>query len=259
MLSHLEEANLAKGRFLARVSHELRTPLSSIIGFSEVLLDSLTDPLTAKQREYIQNVSASGHHLLDLSNSILDLGKIETGKLELELGLLEPAGIAKQVLAMVSEAVKRKEINLELCVNEFAPANILADPVRLKQILINLLTNALKFSHPGGEITVVLGRKNDSGGNQPVKGEFLQVSVADTGIGISLADRVNLFKEFTQLESVQGKQQQGAGLGLALSKHLVELHGGNIWLDSKEGEGTTFYFTIPVGQFCLREIPNKCG
>ncbi len=259
LLAHLEEANLAKGRFLARISHELRTPLSSIIGFSEVLLDSLTDPLTAKQREYVGNVAASGHHLLALSNSILDLAKIEAGKMEVELELLEPDALVRQTLTIVSETAEKKQIAIELRMSDSLPRCILADPLKFKQILINLLTNALKFTPSGGKVTVVLEKRNDSGNKMPVQGEYLQVAIADTGIGISPADRENLFKEFTQLTSSQGRQQQGAGLGLALSKYMVELHGGSIWLESKEGEGTTFYFTIPVGQPSIWEQANHSG
>ncbi|MBS4007430.1 MAG: PAS domain-containing protein [Clostridium sp.] len=257
LLSHLEEANQAKGRFLARISHELRTPLSSIIGFSEVLLDSLTDPLTAKQKEYVGNIAAGGHHLLALSNSILDLAKIEAGKIELEPELLEPDALVRQALSIVSETADKKRIAINLHISESLPHCVLADPLKFKQILINLLTNALKFTPSGGKVDVTLEKRNDSGGKIPVQGEYLQVAIADTGIGISLADRENLFKEFTQLASAQGRQQQGAGLGLALSKYMVELHGGNIWLDSKEGEGTTFYFTIPVGQSSIWELENQ--
>lgn len=259
LLTHLEEANLVKGRFLARISHELRTPLSSIIGFSEVLLDSLTEPLTAKQKEYVRNVAASGHHLLDLSNSILDLAKIEAGKMEVELELLEPDVLVKQALAIVSETAEKKQIAMELQIADSAPHSILADPLKFKQILINLLTNALKFTPSGGKVIVALEKRGDSGSRLPVHGEYLQIAVTDTGIGIAPTDRENIFKEFTQLESVQGNRQQGAGLGLALSKYMVELHGGNIWLDSKEGEGTTFYFTIPVGQSSLWEMADHNG
>ncbi|MBS4031810.1 MAG: PAS domain-containing protein [Clostridiales bacterium] len=246
VLARLEEANEAKSRFFAQMSHELRTPLNSIIGFSEVLLDLLAGPLTEKQTEYIHSVNASGHHLLELINDILDFSKAEAGKMEVEYSQTNPVEIVEQAVSMVSESAARSDIDISVQIEKEVPHQIYADAIKVKQVLINLLINAVKFSRPKGAITVSLDRRNDSGGNRPSGGEYLQFAVIDTGIGISPANQEKLFKAFSQIESVYTKKIEGTGLGLALSKHLVELHEGRIWAKSEELKGSSFFFTLPL-------------
>ena len=245
VLARLEEADAAKSRFLAQMSHELRTPLNSIIGFSEVLLDALVGPLTEKQAEYIHNVNASGHHLLELINDILDFAKIEAGKMDAEYSGINPVEIVKQAVAMVSESAARFGIDISVQIEKEVPDQMYADVMKVKQVLINLLTNAIKFTPPAGAITVSMTRRNDSGGHEPSGGDYLQFAVIDTGIGISPKNQEKLFKAFSQIESVYTKGIEGTGLGLALSKYLVELHEGRIWVESEEHKGSSFFFTLP--------------
>ncbi len=232
----LEEASRFKSEFLASMSHELRTPLNSIIGFSELLEDQQFGPLNEKQERYMHNIWTSGRHLLDLINDILDLSKVEAGKIELHMetfSLREALGAA---LTMVRPQAAKKRISLRSEI--VAETTVTADPLRFKQIMYNLLSNAIKFTPEGGQVSVAARTVEDA---------FVEIAVTDTGIGIKAEDVPRLFQEFMQLDSFLGKQHEGTGLGLALTKRLVELHGGKIWAESLgPGQGTTVTLTLPI-------------
>src|SRR5215470_13304157 len=229
-------ANRHKSAFLANMSHELRTPLNAIIGFSEVLGTRLFGPLSDKQAEYVEDIHASGHHLLSLINDILDLSKIEAGRLELRWSTFDLSAAVDNVLTLMRERASRAGLRLG---KELSPAlgAVTADERAVKQILINLLTNAVKFTDRGGAVTV----------HAAPNGQEVVIAVADTGIGIAPDDQALIFQEFRQGRSDYTRKQEGTGLGLALSKRLVELHGGRIWVESEPGRGSTFRFTLPGG------------
>jgi len=231
----LAEASRQKSRFLASMSHELRTPLNAILGFSEVLLDRFVGDLTPKQVEYVDSIHASGKHLLGLINDLLDLSKIEAGKMVLHPEPCYLPQTLEDALTLVRSEAIRKRLTPGL---EVAPevGLIEADPAKLKQILYNLLSNAIKFTPEGGQVTV-RGRR---------VGSLVEVAVADTGIGIRPADQERIFGEFEQVDSAYARQVQGTGLGLPLTRRLVELHGGTLTLESAEGKGSTFTFTLPL-------------
>ena len=233
-----EAANRAKSHFLANMSHELRTPLNAVIGFSEILSDKTFGELNERQARYIGNIMKSGVHLLELINDILDLSKVEAGKLELELSMVKIKGLLENSLIMVKEKALKHGISLDLDVpDELLDLEVRADERKLKQIMFNLLSNAVKFTPDGGGIEVKVGGEGE---------EFL-ISVADTGIGINPEDQERIFNTFEQVDSTYSRDQQGAGLGLALTKSLIEVHGGRIWIESQgEGKGSTFVFVIPL-------------
>ncbi len=256
----LEEFSRHKSRFLASMSHELRTPLNAIIGFSEVLLDPDMGPLSPEEpREFITNILTSGKHLLRLINDVLDLSKIEAGKMELHPEVVSLPATVEGVLATVKPLATKKHIPIS---SELAPnlAPAWADPPRLKQILYNLLSNAIKFTPGGGRVAVTArtvgsnGEEVDSSRpighspNRPVAGPggWLEVSVTDTGIGISAEDLGRIFEEFEQVADHTHSREEGTGLGLALVKKLVGLHGGTIRVTSAPGQGSAFTFTVPI-------------
>jgi len=226
-----------KDQFLTNMSHELRTPLNSIIGFSEVMQDQLFGPLNEKQQKYMDNILTSARHLLNLINDILDLAKVEAGKEELELFKVVLREVLEGSMTLLKEKAMKHNLNLDLEIMPEADIEIEADERKLKQVMLNLLSNAVKFTPEGGSIWVKARKVNSKN---------IEISVRDTGIGIRPEDIQKLFKEFTQLESVYTKQYEGTGLGLTLSKRLVELHGGQIWVESEYGKGSMFIFTIPV-------------
>ena len=231
----LEIANKHKSAFLANMSHELRTPLNAIIGFSEVLLERLFGELNDKQDDYLKDIHSSGRHLLALINDILDLSKVEAGRMELEASSFNlPTAIA-DAMTLIRERAQRHGITLG---HDADPqlGEIVADERKLKQILLNLLSNAVKFTPDGGRIDVNARRDADS----------VVVSVHDTGIGIAPDDQQAVFEEFRQVGRDYTNKQEGTGLGLALTRRFVELHGGRIWVDSEPGKGSTFTFTIPL-------------
>jgi len=230
----LEAASQHKSEFLANMSHELRTPLNAIIGFSEVLAEKMFGEVNAKQAEYLQDILESGRHLLSLINDILDLSKIEAGHMELEPADFDLPSAIDNALTLVRERATRRGITLGSTIDERLGL-IRGDERKVKQVLLNLLSNALKFTPEGGRI--------DVGGR--LDGEVAEVSVADTGVGIAPADQEAVFEEFRQVGAAERKAE-GTGLGLALSRKFVELHGGKIWVQSEVGHGSTFTFTLPV-------------
>jgi GAF domain-containing protein len=232
--AQLEAASRHKSEFLANMSHELRTPLNAVIGFSEVLAEKMFGDVNAKQAEYLQDILESGRHLLSLINDILDLSKIEAGRMELEPADFDLPSAIDNALILVRERATRRGITLGSSIDERLGL-IRGDERKVKQVLLNLLSNALKFTPEGGRI--------DVGGR--LEGEVAELSVADTGIGIAPADQEAVFQEFRQVGAAERKAE-GTGLGLALSRKFVELHGGKIWVQSELGRGSTFTFTLPV-------------
>jgi signal transduction histidine kinase len=231
----LEIANKHKSEFLANMSHELRTPLNAIIGFSEVLLERLFGELNDKQDDYLKDIHSSGRHLLNLINDILDLSKVEAGRMELDLSTFDVANAIANATTLVRERAQRHGIALR---HELDPGlgEIAADERKFKQILLNLLSNAVKFTPDGGHVDVRAHREPDR----------LVVAVHDTGIGIAPDDQQAVFEEFRQVGQDYTNKQEGTGLGLTLTRRFVELHGGTIRVDSEPGKGSTFTFTIPT-------------
>jgi signal transduction histidine kinase len=234
LYGELETASRHKSEFLANMSHELRTPLNAIIGFSQVLRQRLFGEVNAKQEEYLDDILSSGNHLLSLINDVLDLSKVEAGQVELEVAPFSLREALERSVVMVREGASDRGLHVSL---EVAPDVDLVegDERRLRQVLFNLLSNAVKFTPEGGNVVVASGR---------VDGE-VQVAVTDTGPGIAPEDQERIFEEFQQTD-VGLEQREGTGLGLALSKRLVELHGGRIWVESEPGHGSRFVFTLPA-------------
>ena len=230
----LEAASRHKSEFLANMSHELRTPLNAIIGFSEVLAQGMFGAINEKQTEYLQDILESGRHLLSLINDILDLSKIEAGRMELEAADFDLPSAIENALVLVRERAIRRGIRLGSTIDPRL-GMISGDERKVKQVLLNLLSNALKFTPEGGEIDVT-ARLHD---------HLAEVSVADTGIGIAPTDQSTVFEEFRQVGTAD-KKAEGTGLGLTLSRKFIELHGGKIWVQSEVGRGSTFTFTLPV-------------
>jgi PAS domain S-box-containing protein len=232
--AELEAASRHKSEFLANMSHELRTPLNAIIGFSEVLSDRMFGDLNAKQEEYLNDIHSSGTHLLALINDILDLSKIEAGRMELELTDFYLPTALDNAVAFVRERVGRRGITLLMNVHERI-GRIQADERKVRQVVLNLLSNAIKFTPEGGRIEIAA----------IARGAFVEVSVRDTGIGIAPQDQQAIFEEFRQVGTAD-KKAEGTGLGLTLCRKFVDLHGGKIWVTSALGAGSTFTFTLPL-------------
>jgi len=233
-----ENANAKKSQFLANMSHELRTPLNAIIGCSEMLQKIFSDSLTEKQRNYVHYIATSGHHLLNLINEILDLSKIETGKLTVFPEWIELEPFLANLMPILMESASKKNIHLNLVLQKGAD-RLEADPVRLRQIFFNLVSNAIKFNREAGEVNVQIFKIN---GDEAC----IVCRIQDTGIGIPQDKIPELFSEFYQVDASYAREAEGAGLGLALTKHLVKLHGGDISVESEEGVGSTFTFKMPV-------------
>jgi len=235
----LEAASRHKSEFLANMSHELRTPLNAILGFSEVLSERMFGEVNAKQAEYLQDILASGRHLLSLINDILDLSKVEAGRMELELSRFDLPAALDDAVTLVRERATRHGITLDLVVDPAVGA-VVADERKVKQILLNLLSNAVKFTQDGGRVGVTASVAHDASSPGAIK-----VAVSDTGVGIAPEDQATIFQEFRQVGS-GAQRQEGTGLGLTLTKKFVELHGGRIWVTSEMGKGSTFTFTVPA-------------
>jgi signal transduction histidine kinase len=230
----IEAANRHKSEFLANMSHELRTPLNAIIGFSEVLQERLFGELNEKQAEYTDDILTSGRHLLSLINEILDLSKVEAGRMELELATFDLPLAIDNARTFVRERAIKHGITLDIDVDERL-GDYVGDERKIKQILLNLLSNAVKFTPEGGRIHINARQVDGS----------VEISVSDTGIGIAHQDQPKIFEEFRQVGSDYSHKVEGTGLGLTLAKKFVELHGGRIWVESEPGKGSTFSFTLP--------------
>jgi PAS domain S-box-containing protein len=233
-----ESANRAKSEFLANMSHEFRTPLNAIIGFAEILEDQLFGPLNEVQTKHAIHIVESGHHLLQLVTQILDLSKIESGGMHLELSHVNVVEMLENSIAVMKQRALRQNLVSELKIDpEIGNMTILADELKLKQVILNLLSNAVKFTPEGGNVLVKAQRVEDE----------LIISVCDSGIGIDPSDTSLIFKAFEQVDSTLSRRHQGTGLGLALARKLIAMHGGRIWVESEgPGQGSTFRFAIPL-------------
>jgi signal transduction histidine kinase len=231
----LEVASKHKSDFLANMSHELRTPLNAIVGFSQVLKEKLFGPVNHKQDEYLDDILSSADHLLALINDILDLSKVEAGQVELESSMFSLREALERGVVMVRERATRNGVQLTLELDRSVEL-VEGDERRIRQVVFNLLSNAVKFTPRGGQVDVSTARED---------GEVL-IAVKDTGPGIAAEDQARIFEEFQQAKAGNGERPEGTGLGLALSRRLVELHGGRIWVESEPGKGSTFTFTLPV-------------
>jgi signal transduction histidine kinase len=257
-----ESANKAKSEFLSNMSHELRTPLNAIIGFSEALLSGIYGPVDAKHSDHLKSILLSGERLLNLINDILDLSKIESGFMNLEYRKFSLKVLIQSSAGMFREKALMHNIKVEYRVQDGLDA-IVADERKLKQILFGLLSNAIKFTPAGGSVYVTAQRVQRpvsadkefadtlktaglESTEHPLEGDLLEIAVRDTGIGIATEDIPKLFQPFLQLESSYQKRYNGTGLGLSLTKRLVELHGGNIRVESEKGKGSAFIFSIPL-------------
>jgi signal transduction histidine kinase len=259
-----EVASRSKSAFLANMSHELRTPLNAILGFSELLLDGDSGELYPTQKEYLGDVLESSRHLLSLINDILDLSKVEAGKMELEVREVFLRALLEGSLVMVKEKALKHGIEL-LTELDGVPEVVAGDERKLKQVVFNLLSNAVKFTADGGRVTIradLVSRANgdwvrkdgkklpfpgDEGTQLAGRKNWVWVTVKDTGIGIQEEDLERIFEPFEQVEGSASRQFQGTGLGLSLTRRMVELHGGRIWAESEGlGKGSTFSFLIPV-------------
>ncbi len=240
--NELLQASRHKNRFIANMSHELRTPLNSILGFSDVLLDKTFGELTENQERYVKNICSSGRHLLELVNNVLDIAKIEAGKYEMSYETFALSEVMTETVAVMRPMAVQKAIELNLAIGDGVDS-ITADRVKLKQIFYNLLSNAIKFTPREGKVRFGVVREEGRGNTQ--NHGFLKFFVSDTGIGISPDNLERIFDEFEQVEGAFSRQYGGAGLGLTLTRKLVELHGGVITVDSKLGEGSTFFVSVP--------------
>ena len=233
LYKELETASQHKSDFLASMSHELRTPLNAIIGFSQVLREGMVGEVNEKQKEYLEDILSSGNHLLSLINDVLDLSKVEAGQVELDVAPFSLQDALESGVVMVRE--RATEDGVRITLESTDVGLVTGDERRVRQVIFNLLSNAVKFTPEGGSIDVCAAQIN---------GE-VRVSVADSGPGIAAEDCERIFEEFQQTEAGL-EQREGTGLGLALSKRFVELHGGKIWLESEPGRGSRFVFTLPV-------------
>jgi len=233
LYNELEAASRHKSEFLANMSHELRTPLNAIIGFSQVLKEQMYGDLNAKQADYVDDVLSSGQHLLNLINDILDLAKVEAGRMELQRTTFSLPGVLENAMSLVRERAIRQGVGLTAAIAP--PVGLLeADERKVKQILFNLLSNAVKFTPSGGQVTLAASLVEDE----------VEISVRDTGVGINAEDQVRIFEEFYQVGTAQ--TQEGTGLGLTLTRRLVELHHGRLSVESEPGVGSTFTVTLPL-------------
>ena len=237
LYQELEGISRHKSEFLATMSHELRTPLNAIIGFSELLELEPVGPLNVQQRQYVEDVLDAGRHLLSLINDVLDLSKIEAGRMEVDLDNVSLRAVLESGITLHAERAAAAGIELGLALDG-GDVVVRADERKLRQVVFNLLSNALKFTPPGGSIDVCAQVANGS----------VEIAVRDTGPGIAPEDQEVIFEEFGQARAGPEQYQEGTGLGLPLSRSFVELHGGRLWVESVPGEGSTFRFTLPRAQ-----------
>jgi signal transduction histidine kinase len=238
MLQRAQEAAAIKGQFLARMSHEFRTPLNGIIGLCQLVHDSAVDPVSPEHKDLLEDVLASSTHLLQLVNDLLDLEKVESGRLEFSPQEVDPRRALNEVKDVLRPLADGKKISV---IVEVAPdlRSLFTDPVSLKQVLYNYLSNAIKFTPDGGCVRVRTIRQD---------GETFCLEVVDTGIGIKLEDISRLFADFLQLDAIRKSSSQGAGLGLAITKRIVEAQGGTVGVRSSPGAGSTFFAVLPIRQ-----------
>jgi len=231
----LQKVTEAKSAFLASMSHELRTPLNAVIGFSELMLDGVTGELNDEQRQCLNDILSSGRHLLNLINDVLDLSKVEAGKMDLKLENLNLVEIISEVVQSLKPMLDANRHRLGVSIEEeLSPVR--ADRSRLRQIFLNLLSNAIKCTPAGGKLGIEVGKHNN----------WCQVNVVDNGIGIMKEDQGRIFEPFIQLDTLPDRMKEGSGLGLALTKQFVEIIGGRIWVESEYGKGSKFTFTLPL-------------
>jgi len=234
----LEQASHAKSDFLAKMSHELRTPLNVIIGFAELMVDQVPGEVNEEQRQCLDDILTSGRHLLGLINEVLDISKVEAGKVELKLKDIVLSEVVESVTSAMTAVLSQRRQSLDVKLGEEF-FSVQADEARLRQVFFNLLSNASKFTPDGGEIKIEARRK----------GNFCQVSVSDNGIGIKVEDLRQIFEPFYQADNSidrEDGERRGTGLGLSLVKEIVEMHGGRIWVESEYGKGSNFIFTLPL-------------
>jgi len=238
----LVKLNKMRSQFLANVSHELRTPLNAILGFSELLIEKSFGELNEKQTHYVNYIHTSGNYLLRLINNILDMSKVESGRVELEPEELPLTDVVGEVLNIIGPMAHKKSVVVD---SKTIPLStkVILDRAKFKQIMLNLVTNAVKFNKRGGKVEIDWDISEEAKGD--IIERVLRVSVKDTGIGIKDKDIPRLFRDFEQLDSSVTREYGGTGLGMALTKKLVELHGGRIWVESEYGKGTKFIFVIP--------------
>lgn len=233
----LEQASRAKSDFLAKMSHELRTPLNVIIGFAELMVDQVPGEVNEEQKQCLDDILTSGRHLLGLINEVLDLSKVEAGKVELKLKNIALSEVVESVTSAMMPVLSQRKQSLDVKLDEGFPS-VQADEARLRQVFFNLLSNASNFTPDGGELKIEAKRK----------GNFCQVSVSDNGIGIKVEDLRQIFEPFYQADNSidrEGGRRKGTGLGLPLVREIVEMHGGRIWVESEYGKGSNFIFTLP--------------
>ena len=235
----MREIDRLKSQFLANMSHELRTPLNSIIGFSRVIIKGIDGPITELQQQDLTAIYNSGQHLLGLINDILDLAKIEAGKMELAFDEVNMADVTASVLSTMSGLIKDKPIQMKRIIEPNLPT-VRADPIRIRQVMINLLSNATKFTDEG-DIVIQVGLTPATNGSNELK-----ISVTDTGPGITKEDQIKLFQAFSQVDDSPTRKAGGTGLGLSICQNIINMHGGRIWVESEVGVGSTFYFTLPL-------------
>lgn len=230
-----ENANRVKSEFLTNMSHELRTPLNSIIGFSQMLNEKNFGDLNVKQSKYVHNIQKSGRHLLRLINDILDISKIESGNMEYEPEKMNIEETIDEIIMLIQPIARQKSIELQSNI-EYEELEIHADKVKIKQVMYNLLSNAIKFTPDGGKVMI----------HSNIIDDDLYISVSDNGIGIPEDKHEYIFNPFKQVDSASNREYEGTGLGLALVKQYIEMHGGEIWVESEPGKGSTFISTIPT-------------
>jgi two-component system CheB/CheR fusion protein len=236
LATELKRATRVKSEFLANMSHELRTPLNSINGFSEVLYDETFGPLNEKQKKYVNNVLTSGKHLLLLINQILDMAKVEAGKMKLTLSVFPMKSLLNEISQLVADMVSKRKIEMLLEIDEDLP-DIEADELKVKEVMYNLLSNAVKFTPEGGKIGM-RAKKADA---------MVEVVVWDTGVGIALENMEKIFEGFFRVDTPYSRVTEGTGLGLPLSRKMVELHGGKLFVESEGLNcGTSIRFTLPI-------------
>jgi len=239
----LRTATEAKSVFLAHMSHELRTPLNAIIGFSDLLIEGIAGKINDQQKQCLEDILSSGKHLLSLINDILDLSKVEAGKMDIKPESLVMADVVDDAVTTVKPLIYNSRHELAISIAEDLPP-VYGDRNRLKQILLNVLSNAIKFTPDGGKLSLETSRE----------GNFCKVCMVDNGCGIRKEDQTSIFEPFIQLDTRSGEKKQGTGLGLALTKQLVELLGGKIWVESEYGKGSRFSFIIPLAE---KEVASK--